>query len=85
MRDCQEKEDKYCEMLTFRLISSVTYLKQASIYTTRLGNNSEQNQNLCTIINEKQNRYAIKNLLNCIPKANRNPTPITKCRENQST
>ena len=38
-------------MLTFRLITSVTYLKQVSIYTTRLGNSSEQNQNLCTIIN----------------------------------
>ena len=51
-------------MLTFRLISSVTYLKQASIYTTRLGNNSEQNQNLCTIINEKQNCYTIKTMVN---------------------
>ena len=40
-------------MLTFHLISSVTYLKQASIYTTRPDNNSEQNQNLCTIIPEE--------------------------------
>ena len=40
-------------MLTFRLISSVTYLKQASIYITRLGDNSEQNQNLCIIINNQ--------------------------------
>ena len=39
-------------MLTFRLISSVTDLKQASIYTTRLGNNIEQN--LCTKIYQKR-------------------------------
>ena len=42
-------------MLTFRLISSVTYLKQASIYTTRLGNNSEQNQNFSVQLSMKNN------------------------------
>ena len=40
----KQEEDKYCETLTFRLISSGTYLKQASNFTSRLGNNSEKNQ-----------------------------------------
>ena len=49
----RQKEDKYYEMLTFRIISSIIYLKQASIPTTCLGKNSGQNWNFCTIINKK--------------------------------
>ena len=37
--------------ISFNLFSHLFF--QVSIYTTRLGNNSEQNQNLCTIIIKK--------------------------------
>ena len=48
-----QREDRYCEMLTFRLISSVTYVKRSNIHTKLSRLLQWKNQNPPTTSNKR--------------------------------